>query len=140
MSQALCFVDTNVLLYGIDDKDPQKHKTALTLIEQLSRAKTGIISTQILLEYAANLTQKFKVSRKTAALMTAAFAEWQVMEADVGAVLRALARSTENNVSIWDAMVIEAALRSGAQTLYTEDLQHGQRFGDLTIINPFIAQ
>ena len=50
----------------------------------------------------------------------------------------AIEKSIRHHLSIWDAMVIEAAQRSGAEILYTEDLQHGQRFDTLTVINPFL--
>ena len=133
----LVFLDTNVLLYAIDDSEPAKQAVALALIAQLERDQSGVVSTQILLEYNSNLTRKFKASRKSAALMTSAFAKWPVVSSDAALVLRALARSVESDLSIWDAMVVEAALLSGAATLYSEDLSHGQRFGTLTVLNPF---
>ncbi len=134
---ALHFVDTNVLLYGIDDRDKRKQGLAVDLLTKLDRTNSGVLSTQVLLEFAYDLTRKYKVSRATAGLMTAAYAQWKVVESDVPLVMQALARSAESAVSVWDAMVIEAALRSGAQTLYTEDLNHGQQFGTLTVVNPF---
>lgn len=137
MSQPLYFLDTNVLLYAIDDEDMRKQRIAIDLIASLGNTKTGVLSTQVLLEYVANLTRKYKVSRKTAALMAAAFGEWPVVDGDMALVMRAMARSAESDLSIWDAMVVEAALRSGAQTLYSEDLNAGQQYGSLTIVNPF---
>jgi predicted nucleic acid-binding protein len=136
---ALHFVDTNLLLYGIDDKDSRKQSLALELLTRLDSQQSGVLSTQVLLEFAHNLTRKFKVSRSTASLMTAAYLKWRVVQSDASLVVQALARSAQNDLSIWDAMVIEAALRAKADVLYTEDLQHGQRFGTLTVINPFLA-
>jgi len=137
VTSALAFVDTNVLLYSIDDTEPHKQGIAAALLEQLGRSNTGVLSTQVLLEFAFNLTRKFKLSQTTAERMTTAYTAWQVVDSDVPLVLLGLARSAQNQVSIWDAMVIEAALRCGAKTLYTEDLTHGQRFGGLTVVNPF---
>ena len=134
---SLCFVDTNVLLYAVDPVATHKQQQAGALIEKLGRAQNGVLSTQVLLEYGYNLTRKFKVSRASAALMTAAFARWTVVDSDVDLVLRAMARSAENDLSVWDAMIVEAALRAQAKTLYTEDLTHGQSFGKLTVVNPF---
>lgn len=134
----LCFLDTNILLYAIDDRTPTHQTIALQLIESLAQSKNGVLSTQVLLEFNANLTGKFRVSRNTAALMTAAYADWTVIESDLTLVLRATARSVQQNHSIWDAMIIEAAIRAGAMTLYSEDMQHGQRFDSLTIVNPFL--
>lgn len=137
-SQGLCFVDTNVLLYAVDDSAPAKRDAAEQLLAQLHREQRGVISTQVMLELAHNLTRKLKVSKATAALMTAAYAQWGVVSADAHLVLKALARAAESQLSVWDAMVVEAAMVSGARTLYTEDLTHGQRFGALTVVNPFL--
>lgn len=139
LPQGLCFVDTNVLLYAVDDSAPPKRDAAERLLAQLHREQRGVLSTQVMLELAHNLTRKLKVSKATAALMTAAYAQWRVVPADAHLVLKALARATESQLSVWDAMVVEAAILSGAQTLYTEDLTHGQRFGALTVVNPFSA-
>lgn len=59
--------------------------------------------------------------------------------ADAALVAAAIERSISQQFSIWDAMVLEAAIRAGAQLLYTEDLSHGQRFDGLTVVNPFRA-
>jgi len=136
---ALHFVDTNILLYGIDEKDSRKQNLALELLASLDSGQSGVLSTQVLLEFAHNLTRKFKLSRSTASLVTSAYLKWRVVESDAALVIQALARSAQNDLSIWDAMVIEAALRAKADVLYTEDLQHGQRFGTLTVVNPFLA-
>ncbi|MDD5031241.1 MAG: PIN domain-containing protein [Rhodoferax sp.] len=136
---ALYFVDTNVLLYGIDERDKRKQKLAFKLLEQLDYQQTGVVSTQVLLEFAHNLTSKFKLSHNTASLMAAAYLKWRVVESDASLVMLALARSAQNDLSIWDAMVIEAAFRAKADVLYTEDLQHGQHFGALTVVNPFLT-
>lgn len=138
--QSLCFVDTNVLLYAVDDNSPAKRDTAERLIAQLHREQRGVVSTQVMLELAHNLARKLKVSKGTAALMTAAYARWRVVPADAHLVLKALARAAESQLSVWDAMVVEAAILAGAQTLYTEDLTHGQRFGVLAVVNPFLPE
>lgn len=134
----LCFVDTNVLLYAVDDSAPTKRDTAEQLLARLHREQRGVVSTQVMLELAHNLTRKLKVSKTTAALMTAAYAQWRVVPADAHLVLKALARAAESQLSVWDAMVVEAAIASGAHTLFTEDLTHNQRFGALTVVNPFL--
>lgn len=133
-----CFLDTNVLLYAFDDRQADKQAVARRMIEDLGRRRAAALSTQVLIELFHNLTRKFNVTRKTASLMVSAFCEWQVVESDTHLVLRAMARATEHQMSIWDAMIVEAALRCGADTLYSEDMQHGQRMGSLTIVNPFV--
>ena len=112
--QERCFVDTNVLVYAFDDAAPAKQAVARSLIERLMREQRGVLSTQVLLELFNTLTRRFKVSARTASLMTSAFCEWPVVDADASLVLRAMARTTQDQLSIWDAMMVEAALRAGA--------------------------
>jgi predicted nucleic acid-binding protein len=64
---------------------------------------------------------------------------WPVIDSDVALVDAAIDKAVRHQLSIWDAMVVEAALRAQARTLYSEDLGHGQRFGSLTVVNPFLA-
>lgn len=132
-----CFLDTNVLLYAFDDSQPTKQAVARKLIERLGREHKAVLSTQVLIELFHDLVRKFKVAAPTASLMTAAFCEWPVIDSDNALVLKAMARASENGLAIWDAMVVEAALRAGVGTLYSEDMQHGQRFGSLVLLNPF---
>ena len=73
-----------------------------------------------------------------AQVLTLAFTAWPVIDSDLALVGAAIERSITHQLSIWDAMVIEAALRAEARTLYSEDLSHGQRFGALTVVNPFL--
>jgi predicted nucleic acid-binding protein len=68
-----------------------------------------------------------------------AYAHWSVVQTDVSLVTAAMEKSVQHQHSIGDALVIEAATRCGAQTLYTEDLTQGQRFDALTLVNPFYA-
>lgn len=132
-----CFVDTNVLVYAFDDAEPARQRIARQLIRRLGDDKQGLLSTQVLLELFNTLVRKFKVSARTASLMVAAFCEWPVVDADAALVVRAMARTAQDELSIWDAMVVEAALRGGAAVLYSEDMQAGRRYGSLVLENPF---
>ena len=53
-------------------------------------------------------------------------------------ILAAIERSRSMSFSFWDALILQAALSSGADCLLTEDLQHGQRIEGLTVVNPFL--
>ncbi|MHB0981733.1 MAG: PIN domain-containing protein, partial [Thermoleophilia bacterium] len=55
-------------------------------------------------------------------------------------VLGAARLHRSDSVSFWDALIVQAALSGGADILYSEDLQHGRRFGGLRIENPFLAE
>jgi len=66
-----------------------------------------------------------------------ALAKEKVVPANADFVLRSMAASQRHQLSIWDALILQAALDAGCDTLLSEDLQTGQRFGTLEVVNPF---
>jgi predicted nucleic acid-binding protein len=133
------FFDTNVLVYCTDTTAPRKQAIARSLVSQASMTGDAVISTQVLIELFNVLTRKQRMLPAQAKALAMAYAHWSVVQTDVSLVTAAMEKSVQHQLSIWDAMVIEAAMRCGAQTLYTEDLTHGQRFDALTLVNPFFA-
>ena len=134
-----CFVDTNVLVYCTDIAAPQKQARARDLVERLTTTGEAVVSTQVLIELFNVLVRRQRMPAPAAQALTLAYAAWPVVPSDAALVQTAMQLSIAHDVSIWDAMVIEAAQRAGAQTLYTEDLNHGQRFGKLKVVNPFLG-
>ena len=133
----LGFFDTNVLVYCTDSTDLAKQARARSLVAEHASAGAAVISTQVLIELFHSLTRKQKIPPALAQSLVLGFAEWPVISSDAALVTAAVDKSIQWQLSIWDAMVVEAALRSGAATLYTENLNAGQRFGGLTVVNPF---
>ena len=131
------FFDTNVLIYCTDKKDLKKQAQARSLLEKHSMLGQAIISTQVLIELYNVLINKQKIPENLAAQVLDHYALWPVVESDVALVKNAVARTLGQPLSIWDAMVVEAAHRAGAQTLFSEDMGHGVRYGTVTVINPF---
>jgi predicted nucleic acid-binding protein len=131
------FLDTNVLMYALDPRDPEKQAIATALVKQLSSMANAMVSTQVLIELFSNLHRKLNISRERAAMLCYSLTDWHVVASDLPLVMKAMARSAESQLSIWDSMVVEAALVGGAQTLYSEDFTSGQRFGSLRVVNPF---
>ena len=123
--------------YCTDSTDLAKQTRARGLAAEHARAGEAVISTQVLIELFHTLTRKQKVPPALAQSLVLGFAEWPVISSDAAPVAAAIDKSLHWQLSIWDAMVVEAALRSGAPTLYTEDLNAGQRFGSLTVVNSF---
>jgi predicted nucleic acid-binding protein len=135
----LGFLDTNVLMYALDPRDPAKQATAVALVEQLGSEGRAMVSTQVLIELFSNLHRKLNISRERAAVVCYSLTEWTVVSSDLPMVMKSMARSAQSQLSIWDCMVVEAALVGGARTLYSEDFTDGQRFGALQVVNPFKA-
>lgn len=131
------FFDTNVLVYCTDTAAPQKQTLARSLVSQASAAGDALVSTQVLVELFNVLTRKQQMPSAHAKALVMAYTHWPVVPSDAALVTAAIETSMQHRLSIWDAMVVEAARRSGAQTLYTEDLTDGQRFDSLTVVDPF---
>jgi predicted nucleic acid-binding protein len=133
------FFDTNVLVYCTDSKEPVKQAQARRLVAQAGADGEAVISTQVLIELFNVLTRKQKMPADTARTMALAYTEWQVVQSDTALVSAAMDKAIQHKLSIWDAMVVEAAVRAGAPILYTEDMTHGQRYGGVTLVNPFLG-
>ncbi len=134
------FVDTNVLLYSLDPRDPRKQAIAAELVRALSIEGRAMVSTQVLIELFSNLHRKLNISRERAAVFCYALTDWEVVPSDLPLVMKAMARSAHSRMSIWDCLIVEAALFGGAQVLYSEDFSDGQQFGALRVVNPFAVQ
>ncbi len=133
------FLDTNVLLYAFDPRDARKQAIAAGLVKQLGDEARAMVSTQVLIELFSNLHRKLNIGRERAAVVCFSLTEWAVIPSDLPLVMKAMARSAHAQLSIWDSMIVEAALAGGATTLYSEDFQSGQQFGSLRVVNPFGA-
>ena len=134
----MIFFDTNVLVYCTDKQSPAKQAIALSLVEKHSATGQAVISTQVLIELYNVLINKQKVPAQLAVELINCYALWPVVESDLALVQSAIARTLEQRISIWDAKVVEAANRCGADTLLSEDMGHGARYGETTVINPFV--
>jgi predicted nucleic acid-binding protein len=136
------FIDTNILVYAHDQREPAKALTAIALLTELWTDRTGALSTQVLQEFYSVATGRLQppMTPMEARTVIADYAEWPVVETTPQLIVSASLLHEQHGVSFWDAMIIEAALLSGADTLLTEDLQHGRRFGGLTVRNPFREQ
>lgn len=130
------FFDTNVLVYTDDRSAPAKQRAALDLFEEHLRAGTGVVSLQVLQEYFA-ATRKLRVDAAVARQKVELFAALDVVISGVDDLLAAIDLHRLHDLSVWDALVIRAAQRSGCAVLLTEDLQHGQSFDGVRIVNPF---
>ncbi|GAA4344800.1 PIN domain-containing protein [Variovorax defluvii] len=132
------FFDTNVLVYCVDPRDAGKQARARELVASASASSDGTVSTQVLIELFSVLTRKQKVPEPVAADLVQAYALWPVVDSDLKLFQAAMATAVEHRLSIFDAMIVQAAMRSGANILYSEDLQHGRVFGPLKLVNPFL--
>ena len=132
------FVDTNVLVVWQDTSDPGKQSRAGDWIALLSRSRSARTSGQILVELYSTLTRKLQgFSTEKAQRIVRGVAAWRPVARDLALVERAWRLQERYALSWWDALIVAAAQSSECGVLLTEDLQHGQRLGEVTVINPF---
>ena len=132
------FLDTNILIYAFDSSSPQKHDTARQLITNLNESGNGALSIQVLSEFYSVSTRKLKHPTARAHRTLASFQLWTIHTSTHSDLLRASRLQQHHNLSWWDALVLNSAQQVNASILWTEDLNHNQRFGNLTIRNPFL--
>lgn len=137
---ALTFVDTNVLAYAHDASEAVRQSVAVSLLADLWRSRSGVVSTQVLSEFYVVATRKFTppMARREARSIVDTYAAWPVVQVDPTLIVAASALEERHQLSFWDALIIEAARRGGATRLVSEDLQGGRRIAGLVIENPFV--
>jgi predicted nucleic acid-binding protein len=137
LTVGLTFIDTNVLLYAQDRQDDRRRGIAQDLLNGLWATASGALSTQVLQEFYDVGTRKLKLQPVLARRVVASYAAWPVVETTPQLIVSASLLHERHGFAFWDAMVVEAALLSGATTLLSEDMQHERRIAGMTISNPF---
>ena len=127
------FLDTNVLVYSVLSDDPRRERAEAALLAG------GVVSVQVMNEFA-------NVARRKLGW------DWPAVEAALDLIERqcrpvrplslathrtAIGVSRDHGLSIYDGLIVAAALEAGCDRLLTEDLQAGRSFGALVVTNPF---
>jgi predicted nucleic acid-binding protein len=134
---ARSFFDTHVLVYADDKAAPAKQRTALDLVAEHRRARTGVVSLQVLQEYFVTVTRKLHVDASIARRKVELLAEFDVAAPEVADILAAIDLHRLHRFSFWDALVLRAAKQAGCSILFSEDMQEVREIDGLQIVNPF---
>jgi predicted nucleic acid-binding protein len=134
---ARSFFDTNVLIYADDKAAPAKQRQSLNLLAEHRRARTGVVSLQVLQEYFVTVTRKLHVDATIARRKVELLAEFDVAAPTVSDVLAAIDLHRLHAFSFWDALILRAAKQAGCSVLLSEDMQHGREIDGVRIVNPF---
>jgi predicted nucleic acid-binding protein len=134
---ARSFFDTNVLVYADDKGAPAKQRRALELVAEHRRARSGVVSLQVLQEYFVTVTRKLRVDAAIARRKVELLAEFDVAAPDVADVLAAIDLHRLHGFSFWDALILRTAKQAGCRVLFSEDWQHAREVEGVRIMNPF---
>ncbi|HEX2257188.1 MAG TPA: PIN domain-containing protein [Afifellaceae bacterium] len=132
------FIDTNILVYAAAaaPHEEEKRRRAFQCIEM---GEFGL-STHVLAEFYVTTTRKVRrpIPVEDAAEWVGWLSEFEVIAVDAALVRIGIELSQRFQISYWDGAVVGAAEALGAATLYTEDLNHGQLYGSVRVVNPFL--
>src|SRR5438270_13952723 len=131
---AKTFIDTNVLIYAHDIDAGAKHEVAKTRLRELWSQRAGVLSMQVLQEFYVNVRRKIAspLSKESARHLVNSYAIWctETTPAEISAAFRI---EDESGIGFWDALIVAAAVKSGAERILSEDLNAGQIIGGIRV-------
>lgn len=130
-------LDTNILVYSVDARDPRKQALALEII-RASVVRDCPLALQAIGEFYAATTTKLRFglddARRRSLQLLASF---ETFAHSANAVRAALGEAGKGRFSFWDAVLLASAAEAGCSLIFSEDMQDGARFGSITVGNPF---
>lgn len=132
------FVDTNVLLYAISRSPDEQGKAAVAAA--VLKERDLAVSVQVLQEFYVQATRPNRpdaLTHQQASTLVDSFTRWPVQELTLGLVRSAIDARERFQLSYWDAAIIEAARLRGCSQVLSEDLNDGQDYGGVVVVNPF---
>jgi predicted nucleic acid-binding protein len=132
------FVDTNILLYAISREPAEDGKAERA--NKLLAERDLALSVQVLQEFYVQSTRDTRVHRLTheqAVALVESFRRFAVQETTASLVLAAMATRERFGISYWDAAIIEAARSLRCDTVVSEDMNDGQDYAGVQVLNPF---
>ena len=131
------FLDTNILLYGYDlDAGPKRKVATALMADGWRNPGCTAVSVQVLQEFYVNFIRLGKSSEQARRIIED-LSIWPVIDNTLERFGHGLALCEQFKLSLWDAMILAAAKDSGARELLTEDLNHGQDYDGVLVLNPF---
>lgn len=131
------FLDTNILVYADAGDEPVKQQRALSLIGEHRLARTGVISTQVLQEFANVALRKLSLPPPLVRERLDFYARLEVVFVTAALISDAVDLYASRGFSFYDALIVRAAVDSGCACLMSEDMQDGAIIGGVRIVNPF---
>jgi predicted nucleic acid-binding protein len=133
------FIDSNILVYAEAGDAPVKQNIALTLLRRLKLDEHGVLSTQVLQEYCNVALRKLQLKADHVRHQLRSHEQFEVVQVTPAIIQSALDLHQTRSLSFYDALILQAAITSGCDTLYSEDMNAGEVVNGVKIINPFFG-
>ena len=131
------FLDTNILVYSLDQANPEKRQICRELIKGLTAENLGVISTQVLQEFYVASTSKLGADPLIIKDIIRSLERLETIVITPVLIKEAIDCSITNRLSFWDALIVVTAESAKCRLLCSEDLNHGQIIRSVCIENPF---
>jgi len=135
------FLDTNIFVYSFDQSAAVKARKAAQLIRKALTTRKGIVSYQVVQEFYNLALRRFSQPMRQGdaeQYLATVFRPLLGVHSSPALYAEALQLQAHSGLSWYDALIVAAAVQARCDFLLTEDLQHGQRFGNLRVANPFL--
>jgi predicted nucleic acid-binding protein len=131
------FVDSNVLIYAVDEANPRKHEAAMRWRSELWKSRLGRVSFQVLQEFYANVYRKWPAAREQARAEVRNLLAWRPLAINFKIMEDAWIIQDRYRISFWDSLIVAAAKAASCRYLLTEDLQADEDFDGVVVVNPY---
>jgi predicted nucleic acid-binding protein len=134
------FIDTNIFVYSIDQKDPNKRDKARNILKRLVEVHQPVISTQVIKEFYVIASTILKADSFIIKSIVHNFRNLEVVNNDLELIEQAIDISTISRLSFWDSLIIAAAEKANCEFVFSEDMNPGQTYRGLMLVNPFVRE
>jgi predicted nucleic acid-binding protein len=133
------FLDANILVYAYDRHESRKQGVAQSLLIDGIENESAVLSVQVLGEFFIAVTRRTgqPMSSNEAKEAIDLFCNLPIQEIDLTMVQRAIETHKLYRISYWDALIVSAAERAGCSRIFSEDLNDGQVYHKISVVNPF---
>ena len=135
------FLDTNIFVYSFDQSAVVKARRAAQLIREALTTQKGVVSYQVVQEFFNVALRRFSQPMQAAdceQYLSTVFRPLLGVHSSQALYVEALHLQAQSGLSWYDSLIVSAAIQAQCDLLLTEDLKHGQRFGNLEVSNPFL--
>jgi predicted nucleic acid-binding protein len=135
------FIDTNLWAYRLDQREAAKSEQVRRWLAELIAEHEVVISTQVLIELRSVASRKLQppLNDQQISALLQALAGFEVVGSDANLILDAHQLAIREQLSWFDALIAEAAIRSRCTILFSEDFGHGRRIGGVEVVNPLLG-
>jgi predicted nucleic acid-binding protein len=131
------FIDSNILIYTLDEKSSEKQETARIFLKEAKQNSSLVISTQVLQEVYNIATTKLKMKKLYVKHILYTYKDMEIIQVDFDIIQQGIDISIFSQISFWDGLLIAAAASANCGSVLSEDMNHGQIIQGVRVVNPF---